>query len=584
MMDFINISGMEKEIVIVSFFLFIGLLISNKIKPVILFFGLLTFYYLCGLLPTKGFLGNFTNESLITLVLLLLVSVALEKIYLIAKVAPFIVSGGSPRFALLKLSVIATFLSAFLNNTAVVAMLMGTLKSQKKVFPSKLLIPLSYFAILGGTLTLIGTSTNLVVNSFVMDAGLKSLQMFDFFIVGAGIAVVGTLVMVLLAPRLLPEVPMETSYSAEYFLEAKVMDDSLLRNKTVYQNGLRNLESLFLAEILRGDHLISPVSPETIVEAGDILVFTGNIADVEMLKQYHGLQIYKDKAAAAESNLVEAVVSHDSTLLGQTIKEADFRSKFDASVVALRRGDEKISGKIAKKILEAGDILVLAVGQDFYKRSNIKKNFYIVSGIETKNQLSIPQGKIALGAFILVVALSAIGLFSLLKGLLLLMGLYLLLGFIGLAEMKRLFPFDLVIIIGSALGIASTLSETGVAMDLSHFILTVFSPFGTYGSFIGVFLLTMIMTEFMTNNAAAALTFPIAMATATTLGVSPWPFIMAVAYGASASFISPYGYQTNLMVYSVGGYSLKDFLKIGLPVSLGYAVVALVLIPMVFPF
>lgn len=575
---------MEKEIVLGTFAVFIVLLVSNKFKPAILFFALLVVYHFLGYLPTKEFLGNFTNESLITLVLLLLVSITLEKVYLVAKAAPYIVRGGSVRTALLKLAGITTFLSSFLNNTAVVAMLMGTIKNQKTIPPSKLLIPLSYFAIFGGTMTLIGTSTNLIVNSLVTASGLESLHMFDFIIVGSGIALIGTIIMALFGPKLLPNIALDDIQPAEYFLEAKVADDSNLCYKSVMKNGLRSLENLFLAEILRGENLISPVSPDTIIEPGDVLIFTGDIAHVEMLKQFHGLKIFKDRISIAESNLVEVVVSHDSSLLGQSIKEADFRSKFDASVVALRRGDEKLSGKIARKILQAGDTLVLAVGRDFNKRSNLKKNFYIISDIETKNQLSIPQGRVAMIMFFLTVFVSATGLISLLNGLILLIGLYLGMGYLGFAEMKRLFPFDLVIIIGSALGIAATLNTSGVSSDLASYMLSIFSIFGVYGAFVGVFLLTLILTEFMTNNAAAALAFPIAMAAAEAMGASPWPFIMAVAYGASASLISPYGYQTNLMVYSVGRYSLKHFALIGLPVSLGYITAALILIPLVFPF
>lgn len=574
----------DKEIVLLSFIPFLLLLLSNRVKPAILFFALAALYHLLGFISTDKFLGNFSNSSLVTLIFLLMVSITLEKVYLIHKISPYIVSGKSTRLALLKLSAITTFLSAFLNNTAVVAMLMGTIKNQKKVFPSKLLIPLSYFAIFGGTMTLIGTSTNLIVNSFVVEAGLKSLHMFDFLIVGSGIALVGTILMILFGPKLLPDIPMEEVYTQEYFLEAKVSDDSAMRRKTVQENGLRNLENLFLAEIFRDGRLISPVSPDTIVEAGDVLIFTGDIAHVEILKQFHGLKIYKDRIGISESNLVEVVISHDSTLLGHSIKEADFRAKFDAAVVAVRRGDQKLSGKIATKILEAGDTLVLAVGRDFHRRGNLKKNFYLVSGIETKNQLSIAQGRIALGAFALTIALGAFGVVSLLNGLFILLGLYLLLGYADFPEMKRLFPFDLLIIIGSALAIASTLNTTGVASDIAEGLLSAFSVFGVYGSFIGIFLLTLLLTEFMTNNAAAALAFPIALATSETLGVSPWPFVMAVAYGASASLISPYGYQTNLMVYSIGRYSLKDFAKIGLPISIGYTLAAVILIPIVFPF
>ncbi len=575
---------MEKEIILGAFALFIFLLASNRFKPVVLFAGLAIFYYIGGFLETSQFLRNFSNESLISLVLLLLVSIGLEKVHLIAQIAPLVTKSFNERFAILKLSILTTIFSAFLNNTAVVAMLMGSIKNQKNILPSKLLIPLSYFAIAGGTITLVGTSTNLIVNGFVQDAGLESLKMFDFFAVGIVIAISVGAVVALIGPKLLPAIPVESDAAADYFLEARIAEGSQLCKKTVFENGLRNLEHLFLAEIIRGERLISPVAPDMVLEAGDVLVFTGDIIHVETLRRFSGLELYKDKVDLARSNLIEAIVSHDSTLVGQTIKEADFRAKFDAAVVALKRGNEKLSGKIARQTLKAGDSLVLAVGRDFYRRSNLRKNFYIISDLDAKNHLSLREGWIAMGAFTAMIIASAFGIMTLLKGLLLVIAIYLALGFVGMNEMRRLFPFDLVIIIGSALSIASTLQQSGVAADVAGTLNALFSPFGIYGAFVGIFLLTLIMTEFMTNNAAAALAFPIAYATAQGLGVSPWPFIMAVAYGASASFLSPFGYQTNLMVYSIGGYSLSDFLKTGLFVSIVYAAVALTMIPLVFPF
>ena len=575
---------MEKTVVAGALLLFLVLLIRGRIKPVLLFAGLLGFYYVGGYLETQRFLGNFSNKSLMVLVLLLLVSVVMEKVHLVARFAPMVTRGGSYASALLKLAGFTTVFSAFLNNTAVVAMLMGALKNQRNLAPSRLLLPLSYFAILGGTMTLVGTSTNLIVNSFVVEAGLESLKMFDFFLVGAALALSGSLLVAFLAPRVLPEISREVSMQQEYFLEARVDEGSPLHGRSILENGLRNLDNLFLAELQRGEHLISPVAPDTVIEAGDVLIFTGDIAHMESLKQFPGLSIHSDRKHTFKENLVEVVLSHDATLLGMSIKEADFRAKFDAAVVAMRRGDEKLSGKLGEKILQAGDILVLAVGRDFYRRSNLKKNFYIVSGIETKNQLSVTEGRIALGSFALVILLAATGVVPLLKGLLVLLGLFVVLKFTSFSELKRLFPFDLVLIIGSALGIAHTLYTTGLASDIADGMLALFAGGGAFGAFVGVFLLTLVMTEFMTNNAAAALVFPIALATSEALGVSPWPFIMAVAYGASGSFISPFGYQTNLMVYSVGGYTLKDFARIGVPMSLCYVTVALTLIPWVFPF
>jgi di/tricarboxylate transporter len=574
---------LENNIIILSLIVFLVLLVVNKIRPALLFSGLIVFYYMFGFIKTDTLLHNFTNTGLVILVLLLTVSIIIEKTHMVSRLVQLL-DGSSYRFYLLKLAVVVVASSAFLNNTAVVASLMSALKSNKNFSPSRVLIPLSYFSILGGTLTLIGTSTNLIVNSFVVQAGLNPLEMFDFFLVGIGLvtSVVATIIVV--APWLLPDRKQDVSEKPVYFLNTKVREHSSLVGKNVVENELRNLEKLFLVEILRDDTLISPVSPETIIEENDVLIFVGDIADIQSLKHFDGLEIFEEDVDKERDNLVEVVVSHNANILNTSIKDADFRSRFDAAVVAVRRGDKKLHGKIGSHILKVGDTLVLAIGQDFTKHNNIQNNFYMVSNIDMNRRLSISQGRIAIGAFGIAIFLATLGAITLLKALMLLLMFYYLTGMLSFTEIKRFFPFTLVIIIGSALGIADVLYESGLASDMGETMLQMFGQESVYGAFIVIFLLTTIITEIMTNNAAAALTFPIALAISQSLGVSPWPFIMAVAYGASASFLSPYGYQTNLMVSSVGKYSIKDFFKIGLPVFIVNTLVALVLIPLVFPF
>ncbi len=575
---------MEKIIIGVSLIIFLFFLIRTKINPALVFFALVCEFYLLGLIETKVFLGNFVNTSLVTLIVLLLVSIALEKVHFIANLPSKILQGGSYRLILLKMSALVVSASAFINNTAIVAMLIGPLKSQKQIPASKLLIPLSYFSILGGTITLIGTSTNLIVNSFVEEAGLEPLKMFDFFIVGMIVAIGGTISIMYYAPKILPVITNAADKEEEsYFLEAKVQKKSKLIGKSIKENNLRNLDNLFLVEILRKNTLISLVSPNFIIEEDDILFFTGDVSDIETLKYFDGLELYEDAKNVAYTNTIEVILSHNSTLINKSVKQADFRAKFDAAIIGIKRGDKKLSGQIGKQILQAGDNLILAIGDDFKSRTNIKKNFYVVNSFQTTDQLSPMQSKLALVGFGLVVLLSSFGILSLLNGLLILLGAFLIFNFINYEQLKRLFPFDLVLIIGSALGISHVLYSSGLANDLADAILKVSSLFGTYGSFVGIFLLTTLLTEIMTNNAAAALSFPIALATAQSVDANAMPFIMAVAYGASASFMSPYGYQTNLMVCGAGGYSLKHFVSIGFRVFLAHTLIAMSVIPIVFP-
>ncbi len=562
-----------------SIILLLILLAQNKLKPSILFFGLVLIYYLFDLIEVQNMLSNFTNSSLVTLLLLLIISMAFEKTTFISTLSNKIFSKSYNK-SLLKMSFLVSFFSAFLNNTAVVASMISVIKQNRFHAPSKLLLPLSYAAIFGGTITLVGTSTNLIVNGFVIERGLEPLSLFDFIYVGIPIALLGGFTLLLIS-RFLPNIKV-LEKKEEYFIEAKVSLNSKLIGKSILENKLRNLDYLFLSELIRDNNILSPVNPSEKLQAGDILVFSGNIKHVEILNQFDGLILEHNKHKA--KNLVEVIISPESNLLNKKVKDSNFRTKFDASIVAIKRANKNLSASIGNTFLEAGDNLILAVGKDFYKRDNLNKNFYILKDIGIQKKLTLTQSLVVIISFLSVLFLSLIKVLPLIKGLFILFAFYLILGFLSISEIKRRFPYDLVIIIGSALGIASVMIDSGVANLLANFLNNTFGNFGVYGSFISIYLLTFILTEIITNNAAAALTFPIAYVSATNLGVDITPFIFAVAYGASASFMTPYGYQTNLMVSSVGGYSFKTFLKSGFLVSLVYSFIVITLIPLVFPF
>jgi len=570
--------------VLLSLAALIVLLVRGTFRPAVLFSGLLALYYFAGLIETKAMLHNFVNPSLMVLVLLILISGVIERTAMVEWMTRSIFSPN--RLAsMLRFTGMTSLFSAFLNNTAVVASMLSMAKNNKHILPSKVLIPLSYAAIFGGTMTLIGTSTNLIVNGFVIEAGLRPLGLFDFIYVGLPIVLAGTLFLSVAGPRLLPDYDVKKAKSEEhYFLEARVEAGSPLIGRSIQENGLRQMDQLFVAELLRGRELISPVTPREVLQAGDVLIFTGNMREVHELGRFKGLSIFDDSRCTLKTNLTEVVISHESNLVGKTIKEAEFRMKFDAAVVAVRRGSEKLSGKLGNIRLQAGDTLLLAAGDDFAKRDNLKKNFYFVSDrpLNKKFDFRTSMGIILL--FLGVVVLSAMKLIVFLKGLIFLLGLFLLLKYLDIGEIKRTFPFDLVLIIGSALGIAQVLMNSGVADLLGGILTEATGGLGVYGTFAAVYLMTFLLTEIITNNAAAALSFPIAYATATALGADPMPFVMAVAYGASASFLSPYGYQTNLMVYGPGGYKFGDYLRIGLPVSVLYSAIVLLLVPVFFPF
>ncbi len=560
----------------------ISCLLLTRIKPAFLFAGAAFIGFQLGLIDLPTLAGNFTNSSLLTLVLLILVSIALEKTRLVSWVGRQLSQGGQST-VVAKLGLSTAFLSSFTNNTAVVVSLIGAIKRNQRHAPSRLLIPLSYTAILGGTLTLIGTSTNLIVNSFVEDAGLPSLGFFAPTAIGVAVLVVGLVILIPLS-YLLPVHEEQGQDDLPYFLEAKIKADSPLVGKTVAENGLRALRRLFLAEILRDGKTLAPVCPDTRLQAGDTLLFCGDVESVTTLQEISGLQLFGQHHLNGQS-MLEVIVSQSAGICGKTLKSAEFREKFDAVVVAIRRGHERLAGGLGNIELRAGDTLVVVPGKTFHEKQRLlNREFVLVSGLDSSAKLDGKKSAAVLFGFAAVILASLFDLLPIIKGLAAYLVMLVVSGVISFAELRRRFPVDIVVIVGSALSLAQLMLSSGLSESMGNVLMSAFNGWGIYGGLIAVYFMTLVLTELVTNNAAAALAFPIAYSLALSYGVDPMPFIMAILFGASASFISPYGYQTNLLVYTVGNYRLKDYFRVGLPVSCVYSVVVLALIPRLFPF
>lgn len=572
----------EQATVLAMLVVIILCLLTTKIKPAYLFAGSAFIGFQANLIELPAIAANFTNASLLTLVLLILVSIALEKTRLISWVGRQI-SQGSHSTVVAKLGLSTALLSSFTNNTAVVVSLIGAIKRNQRHAPSKLLLPLSYAAILGGTLTLIGTSTNLIINSFVEGVGLPSLGFFAPTMIGLAVLVVGLMVLIPLS-YFLPDNDDDNEEQLPYFLEARVKSDSSLIGKTVAENGLRALRRLFLAELIRNGNTIAPVCPDTQLQAGDRLLFCGDIESVTTLQEIEGLHLFGQHHLNGQS-MMEVVVSHSAAICGRTLKSTQFRENFDAVVVAIRRGHERLAGGLGHIELRAGDTLVIVPGKLFQqKQTMLEREFVLINGLDSSARLDSRRSTTVLVGFLSVIILALTDCLPLIKGLAVYLLVLVALGIISFGELRRRFPIDIVVIVGSALTLAQLMISSGLSQHMGQALITAFNGWGVYGGLIAVYLLTLILTELITNNAAAALAFPISYSLALGYGVDPMPFIMAVLFGASASFISPYGYQTNLLVYSVGNYKIRDYLKLGLPISIVYSTVVLILIPLLFPF
>ena len=557
-------------------------LIFLDFKPSKVFAAALVINLLCGLVTVEQVIRNATNHAVVTLIMLLVCSMAMDKTSSLKKLGRHIISE-SYAFTYWRVVLLSGLASAILNNTAVVATLVSTIRNNTYHAPSKLLIPLSFAAIMGGTLTLIGTSTNLVVNSLWIGEGNNTLGFFDFTLIGAAIFVCGFLVMFLLSP-LLPEINTRKKNFKEYFIEARVSPDSTLIGKSIQENRLRSLHSLFLVEIIRHDRLISPVSPSEVIEANDSLVFVGDVKAINELQEFKGITLFAGENGLLQQNLVEVVLASRSNIIGRTLKQAGFRDLFDAAVVAMQRDGEPVSGKLGEVVLEEGDNLVLAVGPDFTNRHNISRNFFLLSDVKLYGTLSGRKEIATIAGFLITICLAAFQIIPLLDGLIYYLAFLVFGGILSVNDIRQKFPVDLCVILTSALTLATGLVSSGVLRDFVTYYHNIFVHLSPFWLMASIYLLTLLLTELMTNAAAAALTFPIGYGLAQTTGIDPLPIVMAIAYAASASFITPFGYQTNLMVYNAGGYRFKHYVLIGMGVSITYSVVVLALIPRVFPF
>ncbi|HFQ4943181.1 SLC13 family permease [Vibrio vulnificus] len=557
-------------------------LLVTKIKPSYIFAGAAFAAFMAGMSDLTAIAANFTNSSLLTLVLLILASTALEKTRLISWVSRSI-SEGRLLTVVAKLGFSTAFLSSFTNNTAVVVSLIGAIKRNRQHAPSKLLIPLSYAAIFGGTLTLIGTSTNLIINSFVEDAGLPSLSFFTPTLIGLAIVIGGVLVLIPLS-YLLPDYDDQGQDELPYFLEAAVEPGSPLVGRSITENNLRALRKLFLAEVIRDGQTVPSVGPDFVLQAEDRLLFCGEVDSVSTLQEIPGLTLFGQQHLNGQ-NFVEVVVSSSATFCNKTLKSSRFRDRFDAVVVAIRRGHERLEGGLGNITLAAGDTLVVVPGKRFEaERQAHRKEFVLMNDLDSSARLDSHKSTLVLLGFMAVIAAALTGLVPIIKGLAVYLLALVVFGIVQLNELRRRFPIDIVVIVGSALSIAQLMISSGFSERMGGMFIEAFNGWGVFGALVATYFVTLILTELVTNNAAAALAFPLGYSMALGYGVDPMPFIMAVLFGASASFISPYGYQTNLLVYSVGNYRLLDYLKIGVPISLVYSVLVLTLIPIFFPF
>jgi di/tricarboxylate transporter len=562
----------------------------------VVFLGGLAVLYITGILSVDAALAGFSNPGMVTVGVLYIVVTGLEQTGGLDLISQSLL--GLPKgktAALMRLIFPVMGLSAFLNNTPVVAMFIPVVSDwcrKLRISPSKLMIPLSYAAIMGGMCTLIGTSTNLVVNGLVIaDTDLPGLGMFDVAWVGLPCVLAGSVLLLTAHRWLLPArkpTISEGDDPRQYTVEMVVETNSPIAGKTVEQAGLRHLPGLYLVEIQRGHQLLTAISPHEVLREQDQLVFVGAVTSIVDLHQIRGLkpatdQVFKLNTPRSDRTLIEAVVSNTCPLVGQTIREGKFRNHYRAVVLAVGRNGERLQGKLGDIRLRPGDTLLLEAHTSFLEERRVSRDFYLVTDIPNSEPLRHEKASVAIVILVAMVLLAALGVMDMLKAAALAAVMMLTLGCCSPFRAFKNINWSVLLVIGAALGIGQALQITGAATLLAD---TVVNSAGDnpWIALALVYGVTTLLTESITNNAAAALVFPVALAMSETLGVSFMPFVITIMIAASASFSTPIGYQTNLMVYGPGGYRFSDFLRVGIPFNLTFWAITVLIAPRVFPF
>ena len=559
-------------------------------------FSALILLVLGGVISPKEAFSGFSNHGMLTVAFLFIVVAGLQKTGVMNRMGRAVFGGKGPIYRkLMRLLFPVAAVSAFFNNTPVVAMLIPAVRSWTKEngYPvSKFLIPLSYAAILGGTCTLIGTSTNLVVHGMMLENGLHGMAFFEISQIGIPVTIIGLLVITLVGHRMLPERRepiVQLGETTREFVVAMQVDEKFQHiGRTIEEARLRHLRGLFLFQIERSKEVLTPVGPDEKIYLNDRLFFTGLPETIIELQRTPGLVLLKDATLDLKNydsdtmGSFEVVVSPNSPLIGKNVRESDFRSRYDAVIVAIHRSGERIRKKIGDVILRAGDTLLILSSKDFISTWYHSKDFYLVSRSVDVPSKPRMYSFLSISVLILMVGCMALNLLPILVAVSLAAILLILSRCISPQDARNSVEWRVLLVIASAFGIAKGVANSGVADFLAHRLILIVGSLGVAGLLAGVYFLTSFYTEVITNNAAAALLFPIAFATAQQAGIDPRPFVIAVAIAASASFATPIGYQTNLMVYGPGGYRFRDFLKVGIPMNILIGLVAITVIYIVY--
>jgi di/tricarboxylate transporter len=573
----------------------LGLLVRTSLSPALVIFGATVSLLVLGVIDTEQALSGFSNPAPFTVAALYVVAAAVQKTGALTPVLQRTLGEtGWVRRPLLRVLPPTAIASAFLNNTPIVAMLIPQVSSwaaRRGVSVSKLLMPLSFAALLGGMATLIGTSTNLVVAGQMSDAGLEPMGFFEISAIGVPVALIGIVAIIAMAPGVLRSrrsAMTELQEEARRFtIEMVVTVGGPVDGKTVEQARLRHLTGVFLTSIDRGDTIIAPVAPETVLRGGNRLRFVGQVGTIVDLQTTRGLEPAEMEHVldldSPQVSYYEVVLGPQFPGIGQTLAQFGFRERFQAAVLAIHRSGALVEGKLGGVPLKVGDTLLLVADPGFGERWHDKADFLLVAGMGGSPPQATKKAWIPLTVLAGVVGLAASGVTDILVAALVGAVVLVAAGVMTPLEARRSVDIEVIVVIASAFGVAAAMETSGLAALVADGLVGVFDSLGPRGVLLGIVVATVVLTEMITNNAAALLMFPIAVATASAGGLDPRGAAIAVAVAASASFLTPIGYQTNTMVYGPGGYRFGDYARLGLPLTVLVVTALVALVPIVWP-
>lgn len=572
----------------------IYVLARDVVAPALAMFGATVLLMVIKIItPAEAFAG-FSNSAPITVAALYVVARAVERTGgLVPLLEGGLGNGKGIRGPLARLMALAGGASAFLNNTPIVAMLVGPVTEwaeRRGKSPSYFLMPLSFGVILGGLITTIGTSTNIVVSGLLENHGQRPLALFELTPVGLPVAILGCVMIVILAPIVLPERRAPRSAldtgGREFAVRMRVKPAGPLAGRAVEAGGLRHLQGVYLVQVERGEQRVAPVDPTFVLSGDDVLTFVGNVDLVLDLQMQRGLESaereHLESFDTDRGTFFEVVIGAASPLVGKTLKEASFRSTYQAAVVAIHRSGHRMDAKLGEVELRLGDTLLLLADPGFVQRWRDRSDFLVVSRVGGTPPAATKKAWIAALVTVMIAVVAGAGFLPILEAALIGAIVLVLLKVLSPSEARAAVDLDVIVLIAASFAMGAAIEKTGLASQLAGYLVQGFGWMGKTGALLGVLVATIALTEMITHAAAAVIMFPIAMSAAEHAGAAGRPFAIAMCIGASASFLAPIGYQTNTMVYGPGGYRFGDYARLGAPLTVGVVLLTTVLIPIIW--